>query len=108
MKKYFLLKDNFSSIELVQEINLPDSCVNNIEIFNYGRSLIVSNEKHILAYELKEDDNDFKTYELKKDLNLEKNTYILKIDNERLAAFISPDIIRIYNISYTRYGTKII
>ena len=92
------LKDNFSSIELVQEINLPDSCVNNIEIFNYGRTLIVSNDKHILAYELKEDDNDFKTYELKKDINLENNTYILKIDNDRLAAFISPDIIRIYNI----------
>ena len=101
------LKDDFSSIELIQEINLPDSCVNNIEIFNNGHILIVANGKHILAYESKEDDNDFKTYELKKDINLENNTYILKLDYERIAAFISQDIIRIYNLkNYEFINTK--
>ena len=92
------LKDNFSAIELIQKINLPDSCVNNIEIFNNDHILIVANGKHILAYESKEDDNDFKTYVLKKDINLENNTYILKLDYERIVAFISQDIIRIYNL----------
>ena len=45
------LKNNFSNIELIQEINLVDPCVNTIEIFNKGQTLLVSNEKHILLYE---------------------------------------------------------
>ena len=42
------LKDNFANIELLQDIKLPESCANNIEIFNGGQSLIVANGKKIL------------------------------------------------------------
>ena len=92
------LKDNFSNVELLQEINLTDSCVNNLEIYNQGKTLIIANEKHILLYELKEDNNNFNSYELKKDINTENNTYILKINEQSFAAFISPNTVKIYDI----------
>ena len=92
------LKDDYKNIELIQDIDLPESCVNNIEIFNEGRTIIVANENHILLYKLKEDDNNFNSYEQKKDLNTENNTYIKKIDSKNIAAFISPNIINFYTI----------
>ena len=97
------LKDNFANIELLQDIKLPESCANNIEIFNGGQSLIVANGKHILLYELKEDNNNFNTYELKKDINTDNNSYILKIDSNNIAAFISPNIIRFYCIKNNEF-----
>ena len=97
------LKDNFTNIELLQDIDMPESCVNNIEIFNGGQSLIVANGKHILLYELKENNNNFNTYELKKDITTENDTYILKIDFNTIAAFISPNIIRFYYISNNEF-----
>ena len=92
------LKDDYKNIELIQDIDLPESCVNNIEIFNEGRTIIVANEKHILLFKLKEDNNNFNSYEQKKDLNTENNTYIKKIDSKNIAAFISPNIINFYSI----------
>ena len=97
------LKDNFTNIELLQDIDMPESCVNNIEIFNGGQSLIVANGKHILLYELKENNNNFNTYELKKDITTENDTYILKIDLNTIASFISPNIIRFYYISNNEF-----
>ena len=97
------LKDNFTNIELIQEINLPDSCINNIEKFNDGQTLIIANDKHILSYELKVDDNNFNTYELKKDIKTDNNTYILKVDENNIAAFISPNTIKFYCVTNNEF-----
>ena len=96
------LKDNFKNIELIQGIDLPDSCVNNVEIINNGKNLIIANGKNILLYELKDEEKNI--YELKEEkLTTENDTNILKIDNKTIAAFISPNTIKIYSILNNKF-----
>ena len=97
--KVIKLKDNFTNIEMIQEITLKgDSvCVNNIVEYNQNKTLIISDEKHILVFEKSEEEGN-NTYSEKKDINTGNKTYILKVDEHTLAAFICPDIIKLYNV----------
>jgi len=97
--KIIKLKDNFSDIELIHEIPLKDDsvCVNNIVEYNQNKTLIISDEKHIIVFE-KIDEGGYNTYTEKKDINTGNNTYILKIDEHTLAAFIYPNKIKFYNV----------
>ena len=107
--KIIKLKDNYSNIELVHEIPLKDDsvCVNSIVEFNQNKTLIISDEKHILAFE-KTDEGGYNTYAEKKDINTGNKTYILKIDEHTLAAFIAPNIIKFYNIDNYEFAETVI
>ena len=108
--KIIKLKDNYSNIELIQELALKgDSvCINNIVEFNNNKTLITSDEKHILVFEKNEEDNNYNTYNEKKDINTENKTYILKVDEHTLAAFIYPNIIKFYNIDNYEFKETVI
>ena len=108
--KIIKLKDNFSNIELIQEINLKNDsvCVNSIVQYNQNKTLIISDEKHILVFENNEEDINFSTYIEKKDINTGNKTYIIKIDEHTLAAFIYPNIVKFYNINNYEFGETVI
>ena len=108
--KIFKLKDNFGSIELVQEINLKDDsvCVNNIVEYNQNKTLIISDEKHIIVFEKNEDDNNYNTYAEKKDINTGNKTYIIKVDEHTLAAFIMPNIIKFYTVDNYEFAETVV
>ena len=107
--KIIKLKDNYSNIELVHEIPLKDDsvCVNSIIEYNQNKTLIISDEKHIIAFE-KTDEGGYNTYTEKKDINTGNKTYIMKIDEHTLAAFICPDIIKFYNIDNYEFTETVI
>jgi hypothetical protein len=98
--KIVKLKDDYSNIELVQEINVKDdsTCINNIIDYNQNKNLIISDEKHIIAYEKNVDDNNYNTYAEKKVIDTGNKTYIIKLDEHNLAAFIYPNVIKLYNV----------
>ena len=108
--KIFKLKDNFGNIELVQDINLKSDsvCVNNIVEYNKNKTLIISDEKHIIVFEKNEDDNNYNTYAEKKDINTGNKTYIIKVDEHTLAAFIMPDIIKFYTVDNYEFAETIV
>ena len=108
--KIVKLKDNYANIELVQEIKLKDDsvCVNNIIEYNKNKTLIIADEKHILVFEKNENDNNYNTYIEKKDINTGNKTYIIKIDEHTLAAFICPNIIKFYTVDNYEFKETII
>ena len=71
--KIIKLIDNYANIELVQELAPKEDsvCINNIVEFNQSKTIITSDEKHILVFEKNEDDNNYNTYNEKKLLILE-------------------------------------
>ena len=107
--KIFKYLEDFTKIELVQDINLKNdsSCVNSIEEFNNNKTLIISDDKHILAFEKNEEDNNFNTYAEKKDIPLENKGYIIKVDEHNLAA-LTNNSLKFYNIDNYEFTETVI
>ena len=108
--KIIKIKDNYTNIELVQELSLKgdSSNVNNILELNQNKTIIISDEKHILVFEKNEDDNNYNTYNEKKDINTGNKTYVIKIDEQNICAFIYPNIIKFYNIDNYEFQETVI
>ena len=108
--KIIKLKDDYTNIELIQELSLKEDsvCVNNIVEYNNNKTLIISDEKHILVFEKEGDENNYDNYVEKKDINTGNKTYILKIDEHTLAAYISPNIVKFYAVDNYEFNETVI
>ena len=61
--KIIRLDSGSNNIELIQELALKEDsgCINSILEFNQNKTIIISDEKHILVFEKNEDDDNYKT-----------------------------------------------
>ena len=109
--KIFKFIENYTKVELVQDIKIKDdsSCINNIVEYNNNKTLITSDEKHILVFEKNEDDNNFNTYTEKKDIALDNKAYIIKVDEHNLAALIySNNLLKFYTIDNYEFAEIVV
>ena len=108
--KIIRLDSNNNNVELIQELALKEDsgCINSILEFNQNKTIIISDEKHILVFEKNEDDDNYKTYTEKKNIDTGNKTYIIKVDEHNLCAFIYPNIIKFYNIDNYQFKETVV
>ena len=108
--KIIKLDYDTDNIELIQELALKEDsgCINSILEFNQNKTIIISDEKHILVFEKNEDDDNYKTYTEKKNIDTGNKTYIIKVDEHNLCAFIYPNIIKFYSVDNYQFKETVV